>query len=223
MTRANAFAAVLTPMANPTVESELRRLLPGDLAWVTGRLVCQNADPIKRLIAYAEDLPGSLAQFDTMAISPLAFACTGSSYFIGPERERAIAASLSMPVIWAAAAIRAQLSVIGARRIAVISPYPEALHQAGLAYWRAAGLNVVHAQRIEIGSADTRAIYALGAGAAADALVQARSIQCDAILLSGTGMPTLDLIEPGNKVPVTSSNYCLAMELIQAVQPKELP
>lgn len=217
MTRSR-IAAVLTPMANPTVETEFRALLPADLAWVTGRLVSDQADSMDRLIAYAEDIGGSLRQFDSLPLAAAAFACTGSSYLIGRVRQRELADAQEVPVLWAAEAVERRLESLGARRIAVVSPYPPALHAKGLDHWREAGFVVVHEARVDTGSADTRAIYALGAGAASAAVAAAIAAGPDAVLLSGTGMPTLPLLDPGGSPPVISSNLCLADTLAAFVK-----
>ena len=69
-------------------------------------------------------------------------------------------------------------------------------------------------RRVEIGSADTRAIYGPSTGAAHDALAAAKAAKPDAVLLSGTGMPTLALLDAAGEPPVLSSNQCLAAAMI---------
>ena len=209
-----ATIALLTPMANPTVEREMRHLLPDSCDYVVGRLVSAELDSSKRLRAYGEDISVSLAQFGIMPLSAIAFACTASSYLIGADGEDRIAAGLPLPVLWAARTIRHTLQAMGARRIAVVSPYPDELHAAGLAYWRGAGFDVIAQHRVETGSADTRSIYGLGSQAAREGLAAAKACAPDAVLLAGTGMPTLDLIDPAGNPPVISSNHCLAAAMI---------
>lgn len=205
--------ALLTPMANPTVEREMRQLLPASCDYLVGRLVSTEEDPTARLRAYAERLDHALAQFGTMDLGAVAFACTASSYLVGRSGEERIAARVGVPILWAAQSVLEALKRRNARRIAVISPYPEAIHAAGLTYWRDAGLDVIHHDRVETGSSDTRAIYALGATAAATALAGCRKVGADAVLLAGTGMPTLDLLSTVGELPVLSSNYCLALAM----------
>ena len=207
--------ALLTPMANPTIEREMRRLVPDCCDYVVGRLVSRLDDSRERLISYAEDLGQSLAQFGGLPLSAIAFACSASSYLIGLEREDSLAKQVGMPVLWAAATIREELSRRGARRLAVVSPYPDAIHQAGLAYWSSAGFVTIFDERVEIGSDDTRSIYALAGSEAQAAVIRAREAAPDAILLSGTGMPTLALLDPQGMPPIISSNHCLAQAMMR--------
>jgi maleate isomerase len=148
-----------------------------------------------------------------MPLAAIGFACTASSYLIGSGREEAIAALLPVPFLFAAASVRNRLASIGARRIALISPYPQELHDLGAAYWRQAGVEIGFEARLEIGSADTRAIYRLKGNEASASIEEARRARPDAILLAGTGMPTLSLIQPDASPPILSSNQCLAAAL----------
>jgi maleate isomerase len=200
-------------MANPTVEAEMRTLLP--IPYVVARLVSKSESPEERLRDYAEQAVGALAQFGNMPLDAIGFACTGSSYLIGALREGEIAARSPTHLLFAAAAVAAELQRREVKRIALISPYPEWLHLAGLDYWRSAGLDVIFDARIQTGSDDTMSIYGLDAPAAASWIGAAKACEPDAILLSGTGMPTLSLLRSEGCPPVLSSNSCLAGALMR--------
>ena len=206
---------ILTPMANGTVEDELRHLLPRPYA--VARLVSPSEDSAARLVDYAEQADRTLAQFGGMPLAAIGFACTASSYLIGAAREAELAARFDIPFVFAARAIADEMARHGARRIAVISPYPPAIHDAGLGYWTAAGFELIHTARVDIGSADTRRIYDLSGCEAAPLVAAARGARPDLILLSGTGMPTRALLAPDADIPVISSNHCLAQALIRMV------
>ncbi|MDQ8756564.1 aspartate/glutamate racemase family protein [Sphingosinicella sp. LHD-64] len=207
-----------TPQANPTVEAEMRILLPPPVAMAVVRLTSTSQNPLFRLRLYLEGLEETLAQYDALRPDAFGFACTGSSYLVGAQREAEIVAEVEnrfgYPIVTATAAIAWQLERLGAQRIALVSPYPAALADAAEAYWRAAGFDVAEVRRIETGSADTRSIYALGSEDARPAAEALRRTGVDAVLLSGTGMPSLALIaDAEDGPPVISSNLCLALRL----------
>lgn len=212
------------PQANPTVEQEMWALRPDGVSLVTVRLCSQAPDTRGRLDEYLRQLGDSLRQFDELGLDVFGFACTGSTYLLGHEAERRHVAALEdaagYPIITAAAAIEEALVDLGAHRIAIIAPYPDWLGEIGAAYWESRGFDVVAHARATLAAPDTRNIYQLTSNDALNvldgmALATTGPARVDAVLFSGTGMPSLRAVSAAadRGLRAISSNLCLASSL----------
>lgn len=206
---AAGLVGVLPPQANVTVEAELGVLLGPDIATIVSRLVCHEGEVKARLLGYFRNVELSLRGFDTAKPDTVLFACTGSTYLVGLEEEAKAFAKLR--VISAAQSVLAALDALEAQRIALISPYPAWLTDACVAFWRAQGRTVTDVSSPGGDREDTRRIYALASADALRALEQLNTAKADAVLISGTGMPSLGALARAHiGVPLLSSNLCLA-------------
>lgn len=214
----SGLAGILPPQANATVEAELGVLLPPGVATIVSRLTCYAGDSRARLEGYFHGIGEALRAFDTARPDVVLFACTGSSYLVGDAAERAAFAAQPVPVISAAGAVAAALAALGARKVAMVSPYPAWLTEASVAYWQSRGVEVLRVVSPEGDRTDTRRIYALGTTEAIAALGALDLAGADAVLLTGTGMPTLGAIAwhaARSRLPVVASNLCLAWAATQ--------
>lgn len=206
-----------TPQANPTVDIEFQQFFGGPERAVVTRLISDAETTDGRLVAYIEQLPRALASFDTMPLAAFGFACTGSAYLVGREAELRFCEEASnqfdLPVVTATQAIHRELTLRGARSIAMLAPYPEKLCDAAVMYWEELGFEFTVIERIDIGD-DTRAIYDITVNELRDALKTFDSNGADVTFLSGTGMPTIDALRNAHQ-PMLSSNLCLAAELLR--------
>jgi maleate cis-trans isomerase len=215
---------MLTPQANTTVEPEFNLLWPPGVAMLNARLLSDKATISERLIDYFANYGASLRQFANAPLAVAAAACTGASYLAGREREAALVEEMTarngFPFITAATAVVDALRVLKARSIGLVSPYPDDLSRASVAYWQSHGFDVAEVVNILNSEVAFHPIYSLGATSAARALDTLAHKRLDAIVMLGTGMPTLAPIAGAigwAGAPVMSCNLCLAWRILEVI------
>ncbi|WP_431283814.1 maleate cis-trans isomerase family protein [Humitalea sp. 24SJ18S-53] len=214
---------VLTPQANTTVEPEMALLLPPGMAMLNARMCSDKDSMIARLLDYMDGLEASVAQFANAPVGAFAFACTGASYFAGPANEdakvAAIEAARQKPFITAGRAVCDAFRVLGAQRIGLVSPYPPDLTEAAVGYFSARGLTIERVAGAALQTAAFHPIYAMAADTAEAALHGIDTTGLDAIVMLGTGMPTLrPILGWKGGTPVVSCMLSLAWRSVCAIE-----
>jgi maleate isomerase len=217
---------LLTPQANTTAEPEFFVLMLAGYAFLNARLVSEKPTVQARLDDYFLGMSETVEQFANAPLGVYAFACTGASYLNGRASEgeavKAIEDKHGRPFITAGRAVAEALQLIGAARIALVSPYPAALTEASTAYWASHGFNVASVASASNFDMGFHPIYSLRSDAARSALDAASCDNVDAIVMLGTGMPTLGLIlrhAASSSVPVLSCMSALAWRSLAVFDP----
>lgn len=208
---------VIVPPANAAVESELAQLLPAGTGTVVTRFSVSDDDLRERLSNYLDELPARVRDFGSLTLDALYVACTGCFYALGPtgvhQLEQELTANAGCPIITPVRAIRDALGVLGVDRMTLVSPYPDWLTAASVAFWEEAGVHV--ARVITIGDGHP---YRVTATQLVETLADQVDEECNAVVFSGTGVPTLAAMEHlsgAMEAPMLSSNWCACWVLAE--------
>ncbi|HEU4370152.1 MAG TPA: hypothetical protein VFV05_18160 [Methylomirabilota bacterium] len=192
---------VLVPAGNPTIEPELYRMAPPGVTIHFARLETLAGDPgaadgmEQRTLGYLDSLPAAARALAGVKPAVVVLAHTAVSYLTGFAGEAALLGRLGdlsgAQPLTAASAILHALHHLGVRRLALATPYPDVIAAAGRRYWQAAGFDIVAHHRLDgvaniYEESEARA-YALGRAADAPG--------AEAVLISGTGLPTAGIVE----------------------------
>jgi len=223
---------VLLPPGNPTVEPELSAMVPAGVSLHFGRLETppsvgkagEHAGMEERIRAYREGLAGPTAALSQVRPAVVLLAHTASSYALGYGNEQPlverIAALAGAPALLAAQAVLAALRHLGVKRLALGTPYPESISRQGKAYWEATGFEIAGYHRLE----NVTDIYAENEERAYQLARCADAPEADAVLLSGTGLPTvavLEMLERDLGKPVVSSNQASLWQALRIAGVRE--
>lgn len=189
---------VLTPQANTTVEPEFSLLWPAGVAMINARLMSKRETLNDRLLEYFDQLDRSVEQFHNAPVKAIALACTGASYLAtAAEEKKAIErleAATGVPFITAGRSVQKALGALGARKIALVSPYPTELTDVSIVYWNDLGFEVTAVVHVGSTGENFHPIYSIRASGTLDGLRSLEDKAFDAVVMLGTGMPTLQAI-----------------------------
>lgn len=156
-----------------------------------------------------------------------AYSCTSATIVVG---EDTVAQSLQtalpgVPATTPVTAARAALSHLGARRVALLTPYPAPIHRAVAEHLAAHGLEIVAERGLDI--AIDREITAYPAENLRADVVALDRKRADALFISCTSLRVAGCIgelESATGLPVVTSNQALAWHCLQLTgRPANLP
>jgi len=204
----------LVPPGNPTVEAEMMALAPAGVSLHFHRMAAGGGVPgaldnqDERTRTMIDGLDESVALLAMVQPGVIVVAHTATSYALGQTREAELLARLSEAsgtrVVTAFGSVVAAFERLGVRRIALGAPYSAETTAQGRAHLEAHGFTVVKSQNLP----DVTNIYDETAERAYGLARLVDRPQAEAVFLSGTGMPTLpvlDLLEQDLQKPVISS------------------
>ena len=190
---------VLTPHFDGVPESECWMMAPPGVSIYAARVPVVDARTFAPLQA-DQVAPHIDTAAELLAAAPLhaiVYAFASSSYLSGPEADTALKARLEqrtrgIPVVLPAVAAVEALRVCGLRRLALILPpwFGDEVTQAGAAYFRGHGFDVVHAGAVE----PARGFREVHAGELYEWARKQVPAEADAVFFGGNGLRAIGVI-----------------------------
>jgi len=190
---------LMVPANNTTMEREL-------LAWLPAGASCRTLRiPRQQGLLTPADIPAYVGQAESMAeafgehpVDLVVYGCTAAGILAGPERDAAIAASLSKitgkRVVTTASSMVASLREEGAGDIALVTPYSDEVNERLKAFLAHADIRVRNMR--SLGAANVEELGAIGADAVARLARETVDGECDALFIACSQLPTREIVGP---------------------------
>jgi maleate isomerase len=211
---------ILVPSTNTTCEVEFCRL-PAELQVHTARLGKAKGTPfspsLEADVVYQSQLLGEAR------VEVIALAQTSASLFADDYDEvttRRMREASGVPALTSAQAIGRALHALGARKIAMVTPYSEEVIARAKHYYETKfGINVVAYE--SLGASNAYAIGKMDAGAAQAAFARIDSPAVEALMVPGGNFPTMDWIAAWERQfgkPVVTTNQATLWAIVRSMR-----
>ena len=212
---------LIIPSSNRMVEAEMVRAVPTSASAHVARLrmTGPHARPLEQLLPEVTAAAATLADARCDAIG---FHCTANSTADGAAGEAQLldalrSGSAGAAVTTTATAIRAALAAVGARRIALVTPYSRAVTAHEAEFFAAAGHEVVALTARDLAGSD--AYCAAPPEAWEAALLETQRDDVDAYVLSCANIACFAIVERAEAAlgkPLVTSNQAVLWDALRA-------
>ena len=212
---------LIVPMNNTTMEREILGWLPA------GSQVELLRIPRGKGLITPEVLPAyvqstlDLAAGMSKDLDVVAYGCTAAGFVAGPEGEAQLAKDLqavtATPVVTTARSMVLALRELGARRIALVSPYSENVNRALMKFLVEDDIKVE--ALASFNASDVDALGRITEDEVAELARKTMGASCDAMFIACSQLPTLNILEPLSAEfgrPVMSSIKATALQADRA-------
>jgi maleate cis-trans isomerase len=209
---------VLIPSTNTTVEIECRLLPPTYQAHV-GRLMSSGGGSFSP--SRDEDIDHQSRLLGTARVELVILAQTSASLGADDYDDvvtKRMSAGAGVPAITSAQAVGRAVRALGARRVAIVSPYSDVVNDRAARYFKSKhGLDTIALEGFR--ATDSYAIGQLGPQNARDAFTRLDRPEIEAFVVPGGNFPTLPSIaawEQEFKKPVVTTNQASVWAMLRA-------
>jgi len=185
---------VLIPSTNTTVEIEYSHLLPSSLQFHVGRLLTSGTGPFSP--SKDDDIDYQARLLGTAKVEVISLAQTSASLFADDYDAnviRRMSAAAGVPAITSAQAVGQAVRALGAKRIALISPYSQPVIERAKHYYESRfALSVVALEGFA--ATDSYMIGKLGPENARDAFARIDRPEIECFVVPGGNFPTMSFV-----------------------------
>lgn len=211
-----ARVGLLVPSPNTVAETEFWRMAPPGVSIHTSRMPFFFDRGAEAFAAMEADVPRVLAEAGTADPTIIAYGCTASSAVGDPDaKETKLSDEARRPTVTAAASLLSAIRQFGVSRIALVTPYPQAVNDKERKFFAENGVEVIVDESLIVDPAQEQLRNM--SRVPTDLIVEraaelGQNDAVEAVVLSCCDMPTLDAIpaiEARTGKPVTSSTQAL--------------
>ena len=203
---------LIVPSTNAVNEPEFWRMAPEGVSILTARAMLLGAASESSYQAMAKAVDFAAEQLATAEVDIIAYGCTSGSFICPlPELVHDMHERTGVPALAAAGAVVAALRALGARKVALATPYVDFVNQREIAFLKEYGFEVTSLLGLDMGHTQEErramsrvppeALYRLGCAVDRP--------DADVVFLSCTNLASLGVIaqlERDLGKPVISSN-----------------
>jgi maleate isomerase len=218
---------LIIPSVNTTIEPELAWIAPAGISFHAARVMLRETTP-EGLRAMNADVGAASALIASITPDVVAYACTSGSFLEGSAglaRQIAeIGAVVGCPVVATSAALVDGLAAVGAKRVALATPYLDAVNRIERRFLEENGYDVVAVEGLGLSG---KAIREVQPDAVIDLVRRTDRAEADAIFVSCTDFRALEVageLERALGKPVLTSNQVTLWAILRALgTPPSIP